>query len=314
MSGMLTASTTATLQATPQQASDLRRIAGVYRSAPFHWVGDGFFVSSYFPRPEVPAERVSPFVLMDYGPPRTFAPLPEGQRGVGWHPHRGFETVTVAWEGAVAHRDSTGNAGIIGPGDVQWMTAGAGILHEEYHEREFSRRGGRMHMMQLWVNLPKRDKMTAPGYQPISSAQIPRVALPEGGGEVRVIAGEYGGHQGPAHTFSPISLLDVHLQPHGRVSVPLPRTHNALAIVTSGRVRVEGATSRDAGAGDLILFENDGARLELVGTEPAHVLVLAGEPLDEPIVQYGPFVMNTPEEINEAFVDFRQGKFGRALD
>jgi redox-sensitive bicupin YhaK (pirin superfamily) len=310
MTAMQTTPSPTAARATP---AGLRSLAGVYRSAPFHWVGDGFFVSSYFPRAELPAERVSPFVLMDYGPSRVFPPLAEGQRGVGWHPHRGFETVTVAWEGAVAHRDSTGNAGVIGPGDVQWMTAGAGILHEEYHEREFSRRGGRLHMMQLWVNLPARHKMTKPAYQAIGAAQIPFVALPDAGGEVRVIAGEYDAARGPARTFSPITLLDVRLETSGRLRAALPATHNAFAIVTSGRVRVEGSP-RECAAGDLILFENDGTRFELVATEAAHVLVLAGEPFDEPIVQYGPFVMNTEDEINQAFVDFRQGKFGRIPD
>jgi redox-sensitive bicupin YhaK (pirin superfamily) len=289
----------------------LRTVAGVYRSTPFHWVGDGFYVSSYFPRPGLPAERVSPFLLMDYGPPREFEPVRDSQRGVGWHPHRGFETVTVAWEGAVAHRDSTGESGVIGPGDVQWMTAGRGILHEEYHEREFARRGGRMHMMQLWVNLPRHDKMTTPGYQPLTADQIPSVKLPGDAGEVRVIAGEHAGTKGPARTFTPVTLLDVYLEPGAVLPVTLPATHNAMAIVTSGRVRVG---DRNAGAGELVLFANDGARLELVATEKAHVLLLAGEPIDEPIVQYGPFVMNTRQEIQQAFLDFQSGKMGRVPD
>ena len=227
--------------------------------------------------------------------------------GFPQHPHRGFETVTVAWEGAVAHRDNAGNAGIIGPGDVQWMTAGAGILHEEYHEREFARAGGRVHMTQLWVNLPKKDKMTAPGYQPITAAQIPTVTLADGAGTVRVIAGEYGGAAGPARTFTPITMLDARLAAGGRLPVRLPSTHNALAIVTDGRVRVG---TRHATAGELVLFENDGAELDVLALEETHLLVLAGEPIDEPITQYGPFVMNTPAEIQQAFVDFRQGKFG----
>jgi redox-sensitive bicupin YhaK (pirin superfamily) len=286
----------------------LRTVAGVYASTPFHWVGDGFFVSSYFPRPGLPAERVSPFLLMDYGPPRDFAPLPRGQRGVGWHPHRGFETVTIAWEGSVAHRDSTGQSGVIGPGEVQWMTAGGGILHEEYHEKEFSRRGGRMHMMQLWVNLPRRHKMTAPGYQPITAADIPTVALDAGAGQVRVISGEHAGARGPARTFTPVTVLDVTLNAGGTLPVTLPPGHNAMAIVTSGRVT---AGDREASAGELVLFANDGERLELSAVDAAHVLVLAGEPIHEPIVQYGPFVMNTRQETEEAFSDFRAGKFGK---
>ncbi len=293
---------------TAERRSGLRTIAGIYRSTPPHWVGDGFLVSSYFPRAGLPVERVSPFVLMDYGPAREFSPLAEGKRGVGWHPHRGFETVTVAWEGAVAHRDNAGGEGVIGPGDVQWMTAGAGILHEEYHERDFTRCGGRMHMMQLWVNLPAKHKMTRPGYQPIAQAQIPSVALPEGAGEVRVIAGAYGRTLGPAQTFTPITMLDGRVDVGGRLPLTLPTTHNALAIVMSGRVR---AGAREAAAEELVLFENDGTEIELVAIEAAHVLVLAGEPIAEPITQYGPFVMNTPREIDEAFRDFHGGKFGR---
>ena len=189
---------------------------GVHSSTTFHWVGDGFHVSTYFPSAGLPPERVSPFVLMDYGPPKPFEPLARGQRGVGWHPHRGFETVTLAWEGAVAHRDNAGHAGVIGPGDVQWMTAARGIFHEEYHEEQFSRAGGRMHMMQLWVNLPKKDKAAAPGYQPITTADIPRVPL-AGGGEVRVIAGTHEDVRGPAHTFTPITMLDVRLDAGGKL-------------------------------------------------------------------------------------------------
>ena len=294
--------------------SGVRSVEGVHRSTTFHWVGDGFHVSTYFPSAGLPAERVSPFVLMDYGPPKDFAPLARGQRGVGWHPHRGFETVTLAWEGSVAHQDNAGHAGVIGPGDVQWMTAGRGIFHEEYHEEAFTRRGGRMHMMQLWVNLPKKDKFAPPGYQPITSADIPRVPL-AGGGEVRVIAGEFeaasdtgtGRARGPAHTFTPITMLDGRLEAGGRLPVTLPAGHNALAVVAEGRVRA-GATT--AHAGELILFANDGERLELTAEEASHVIVLAGAPIDEPIVQYGPFVMNTFEEIRQAVADIEAGKFG----
>src|SRR3954464_1504269 len=168
------------------ELAGLRTVEGIHRSTTFHWVGNGFNVSTYFPSAKLSSSRVSPFVLMDYGPPKDFTALARGKRGVGWHPHRGFETVTLAWEGSVAHRDNAGNAGVIGPGDVQWMTAGAGIFHEEYHEEAFTRGGGRMHMMQLWVNLPKKDKMAVPGYQPITAADIPEVSLPEGG-RVRVI-------------------------------------------------------------------------------------------------------------------------------
>jgi redox-sensitive bicupin YhaK (pirin superfamily) len=286
-------------------AHGVRSVESVHRSTTFHWVGDGFHVSTYFPSSGLNAERVSPFVLMDYGPPKAFAPLEEGKRGVGWHPHRGFETVTLAWAGSVAHRDNDGHAGVIGPGDVQWMTAGRGIFHEEYHEEGFSRRGGLMHMMQLWVNLPRKDKVAAPGYQPITSADIPRVALNRG--EVRVIAGVHDGTRGPAHTFTPITMLDAHLDLGGQLPVIIPATYNALAVVAKGRVRVGEISAR---AGELILFANDGDRLELLADEESHVIVLAGEPIPEPVVQYGPFVMNSADEIRQAIIDVEAGKFG----
>ncbi len=288
----------------------LRTVEGIHRSTSFHWVGDGFFVSTHFPSRHLPAERVSPFVLMDYGPGEDFAPTVHGKRGIGWHPHRGFETVTLAWEGAVAHRDNAGNAGVIGPGDVQWMTAGAGIFHEEYHEEAFARRGGRLHMMQLWVNLPRAKKMATPGYQPITKADIASVPLP-GGGQVRVIAGDYEGARGPAHTFTPITMLDADLPPGGRLSVHLPATYNAMAVVAKGRVR---AGDRVASAGELVLFANDAPGLELVAEEETHVILLSGEPLNEPIAAYGPFVMNTMEEIREAIADVNRGGFGPVPD
>ena len=284
-----------------------RTVAGTYRATPPHWVGNGFHVSSYFPRPGLPAERVSPFLLMDYGAPRDFSPLAQGKRGVGWHPHRGFETVTLAWEGAVAHSDNAGHAGVIGPGDVQWMTAASGILHQEFHDEEFTRRGGRMHMMQLWVNLPKKHKMDPAGYQGITAVQIPSVNLADGKSTVRVVAGEFDGVRGPAHTFTPIAMLDSQLQPGARLSVPLPANHNALAIVASGRVLAGGKRLE---AGELVVFANDGERLELTAETESHLLVLAGEPIHEPIVQHGPFVMNSREEIYQAALDFDDGKFG----
>jgi quercetin 2,3-dioxygenase len=285
---------------------DGRSVEAIHRSAEFHWVGNGFHVSTYFPSEALPPERVSPFVLMDYGPPRAFPPLARGKRGVGWHPHRGFETVTLAWEGSVAHRDNTGGSGVIGPGDAQWMTAGAGIFHEEYHEEKFSRAGGRMHMMQLWVNLPARDKAAKPGYQGITSAQVPVVKL-EGGGQARVLAGEVLGVCGPAKTFTPIVMLDVTLPRGATLEVPLPASFNAIAVVAEGGVA---AGSKVATAGELVLFRNDGGRVILTAREDAHVVVLAGEPIDEPVVQYGPFVMNTALEIAQAIDDVEGGRFG----
>jgi hypothetical protein len=297
----------------PQPTIDttgFRSVEGIHKSTAFHWVGDGFFVSTYFPSDKLSSERVSPFVLMDYGPPKEFLPTTRGKRGVGWHPHRGFETVTLAWEGAVQHRDNAGHTGVIGPGDVQWMTAASGIFHEEYHEDAFARRGGRMHMMQLWVNLPRKDKMAPPGYQPIAAAQIPNVPVP-GGGHVRVLAGEYEGNRGPARTFTPITMLDAQLPLGSRLPVTLPASYNALAVVAKGRVR---AGSSTAGAGEIVLFANDAPRLELVAIEDTHVIVLSGEPIHEPVVQYGPFVMNTVPEIERAILDVKSGRFGPLPD
>ena len=287
-------------------ATPVRSVEAIHKSQSFHWVGDGFHVSTYFPSPRLPAERVSPFVLMDYGPARDFTPLARGKRGVGWHPHRGFETVTLAWEGSVAHRDNTGNAGIIGPGDAQWMTAAAGIFHEEYHEEAFTRAGGRMHMMQLWVNLPKKDKGAKPGYQNLEAKQFPIVTLP-GGGTVRVIAGELSGAKGPARTFTPLTMLDLNLKAGEVVPVTLPRSFNAMAVVATGRVT---SSAKTAKSGELMLFANDAERVELRAEEDAHVILLSGEPLNEPIVQYGPFVMNTVDEIHEAIKDVTSGKMG----
>ena len=238
-----------------QYGDDRRTVESIHRSTEFHWVGDGFYVSTYFPSLELASERLSPFLLMDYGPPREFEALPKGKRGVGWHPHRGFETVTLAWQGAVAHRDNAGNAGVIGPGDVQWMTAASGIFHEEYHDEPFTRQGGKLHMMQLWVNLPRRQKSAPPAYQPILSASIPQVPV-EGGGIVRVVAGEYALARGPARTFTPMTLLDTKLPSGSRLPITLPTSYNAMAVVAAGRVHT-GQTA--AQAGELILFNNDGA-------------------------------------------------------
>jgi redox-sensitive bicupin YhaK (pirin superfamily) len=283
-----------------------RSVEAVHRSTTFHWVGDGFFVSTYFPSARLPAERTSPFLLMDYGPPKEFAPRAHGKRGVGWHPHRGFETVTLAWEGSVAHRDNAGHSGVIGPGDAQWMTAASGIFHEEYHQEDFTRRGGRMHMMQLWVNLPRKDKSAPPGYQGIQASSVPHVPLATGG-HVRVLAGEFADTQGPAKTFTPITVLDAHLRQGEVLSVPLASSHNALAVVASGSATAGGKTAR---AGELILFANDGARVVATAEADAHVILLAGEPIAEPIVQYGPFVMNSVEEIEQAILDVGRGGFG----
>jgi len=287
-----------------------RSVEAIHRSTTFHWVGNGFYVSTYFPSAKLPSARVSPFVLMDYGPPRAFEPLPRGRRGVGWHPHRGFETVTLAWEGAVAHRDNAGHGGVIGPGDAQWMTAASGILHEEYHDEALARDGGTLHMMQLWVNLPRKDKGAPPGYQGLKADQFPGVALP-GGGSARVIAGAFEGARGPARTFTPITMLDLVLPAGAAARVPLPPSYNALAVVARGRASAGGL---DAEAGELLLFANDGDAAVLTASADAHVILLAGEPIREPIVQHGPFVMNTVEEIHQAMADVDAGRFGPVPD
>ncbi len=288
-----------------------RKIAGIFRGAPIHWVGDGFRVTNYFPSGNDFGSRVSPFILMDYAPPYRYAPTDSQQRGVGPHPHRGFETVTLAFEGSVAHHDSADNAGVIGPGDVQWMTAASGVLHREYHEREFARAGGNFHMMQLWVNLPKAHKMDRPRYQALTAEQIGRVELPDDGGHVRVIAGEYTGVKGPAKTFTPVNLFDIRLNAGGTAPLSFPAHENTLLLVMQGEVEVNGQTTK---ALDLILFENESEEITVRASQASHLLLLNGEPIDEPVVQYGPFVMNTEQEIRQAMVDFSTGKFGHLAD
>lgn len=286
-----------------------RTLESVHGGGPLHWVGDGFRVNTLVPSRSLSQERVSPFLLLDFHPRYDYPALAEGQRGVGWHPHRGFETVTLAFEGSVAHRDTAGHSGVIGPGDVQWMTAASGILHEEYHEKSFSRRGGPFEMLQLWVNLPSAKKMSAPGYQPITADQIPVVPVEGGVGtsQVRVIAGEYGGAHGPARTFTPITLLDVRLGAGTTLDVPVPSHHNALVLVATGRVSADGDS---IAPGELAVFANDGEHLSLRAGEDSHLIVLAGEPLHEPIAHMGPFVMNTQRELLQAIHDFEAGRFG----
>jgi hypothetical protein len=290
---------------------ELRPIDAIYRAPRKHWVGDGFYVAGYFAAIPEAARKLDPFLLLDYHPTHDYPPS-EQPRGVGVHPHRGFETVTIAWQGSVAHHDSTGAGGVIGPGDVQWMTAASGILHKEHHEEAFSRGGGPFQMAQLWVNLPRAHKMDAPGYQALTAGAMGVVTLPERAGEVRVIAGELDGVRGPAKTHTPIQVFDVRLRAGGKIDLPLPSRHNAAVLVMAGDVRVNDAAH--AVADDFVVFENTGERVLVEATAEAHLLVLSGEPLNEPIVQYGPFVMNTEREIVQAFTDFRAGKFGRLDD
>ncbi|UGQ45933.1 pirin family protein [Massilia endophytica] len=285
-----------------------KNVVGRYGNNRGHWVGDGFPVRTLFSYDSL-GERASPFLLLDYAGPYDFEATTQ-RRGVGQHPHRGFETVTVVYDGQVEHKDSAGNGGLIGPGDVQWMTAGAGILHEEYHAPAFARSGGRFRMIQLWVNLPSRDKMAPARYQGIVAADIPVIDLPQGGGKARVIAGELLGAKGPAQTFIPINMWDLQLARNADFTLSLPEGHTAMLVVLAGRVTVNG--DEQAGEAEMILLSREGKDIALRTGEEATLLMLTGEPIDEPIVGRGPFVMNTEAEIQQAFDDFRNGRFGKA--
>lgn len=284
----------------------MRKLVALQNAPHPHWVGDGFPVRSMF-SPQTHGSTVSPFILLDYAQPYEFAPAAQ-KRGVGVHPHRGFETVTIVYAGEVDHRDSTGNGGHIGPGDVQWMTAASGILHEEFHSKAFTEKGGAMEMVQLWVNLPARDKMSPPAYQTLLDAQIPSVPLANGAGRVRVIAGEYEGARGPAKTFTPIDIWDLRLNAGGNVEFAVQEGRTLMLLVQSGAVKLNGEQS--AGASQLALFAREGGAISVEAESDAKLLVLSGEPINEPVVQYGPFVMNTEGEIRQAILDFNAGKFG----
>jgi redox-sensitive bicupin YhaK (pirin superfamily) len=285
----------------------MKKLSFIKRSNGSHWVGDGFPVRNMFSYGDIAAE-ISPFLMMDYAGPKHFPPTNK-KLGVGEHPHRGFETVTIVYSGEVEHKDSYGGGGKIGPGDVQWMTAASGLVHEEFHGTEFAQKGGLFEMIQLWVNLPKKDKMTTPRYQGVLDSQIPNVALPEGAGSVRVIAGEYQGHQGGAKTFTPINLWDVKLKSASSVNFPLTEGHTALLFVLKGKIKLH--SGEVIGEAEMAVMEKEGRELSFSAVEDAVVLFLGGEPLNEPIVGYGPFVMNTQEEIRQAFVDYQSGKMGK---
>jgi hypothetical protein len=284
----------------------MKRILGVFSAPPRHWVGDGFPVRSLFSY-NSHGRQISPFLLLDHAGPMDFEPA-ERPRGVGEHPHRGFETVTIVYSGEVEHRDSTGGGGRVGPGDVQWMTAGSGILHDEFHSQEFTRTGGELEMVQLWVNLPAEHKMTDPAYQPLVAADIPNVELPDAAGTLRVIAGEFDGRRGPARTHTPMHVWDLRLNRDGSARFELPQGWNGLLVVLHGTVEVNG--SQVARDGQWLLLDREGDGVEIESNNEAVVLVLAGEPIEEPIVGYGPFVMNTAEQIHEAVRDFNSGRFG----
>jgi redox-sensitive bicupin YhaK (pirin superfamily) len=287
----------------------MKKLLGVYSAPSPHWVGDGFPVRSMFSYSSH-GRQLSPFLLLDYAGPAQFTPTGK-QRGVGEHPHRGFETVTIVYKGEVAHLDSTGKGGTIGPGDVQWMTAGAGILHEEFHSPNFNQSGGQLEMVQLWVNLPAKDKMAAPGYQAILASDIPSVLLPGGAGSLRVIAGAFEGHRGPANTFTPMNVWDLHLEQGGLAELTLPEGWTTALIVLHGSVQINGeAHAREA---QMAVLDRTGQRVSIEANSEAVVLLLAGEPIDEPIVGHGPFVMNTQQEIAQAITDFQSGRFGAML-
>lgn len=278
-------------------------------------VGDGFRVYNYIPGGDEPQDaisqtRISPFLLLDFNAEIDFGPS-NRVRGVGVHPHKGFETVTIAYKGSVAHNDSAGNSGVVNPGDVQWMTAGAGILHKEYHDQEFSKKGGPFEMVQLWVNLPKKDKGTTPHYQAITADKMGKLMLPDNGGHVNVIAGTFltptSAVTGPAQTYTPVNLFDIRLNKGGSVTTSLPARYNTALLVVNGNVEVNGETAPDH---SFVLFANEGEGITIKADQDSVVLLLSGEPINEPIASYGPFVMNTQAEIVESIREVQAGKFG----
>lgn len=291
-------STTTTMQ---------KKVLGTYGPGSSHWVGDGFPVRNLFPSNGIQLE-VSPFLMLDYAGPQYFKPASQ-PRGVGEHPHRGFETVTIAYQGSVGHRDSAGNSGVIYPGDVQWMTAASGVLHEEMHEAEFTRKGGTFEMIQLWVNLPAAHKMSKPGYQAITKEQIPVVNFATGG-HARIIAGSLDRTKGPARTFTPLNVWDVELKAGERVDLTVPEGHNTAVILRKGDATVNG-TGKLTGEARITTLGREGDTITLEAAADSQLLLLSGEPINEPVVNYGPFVMNTREEIMQAVQDFQSGRFGQ---
>jgi quercetin 2,3-dioxygenase len=285
----------------------MKKIQGIYGAPRPHWVGDGFPVRSLFSYSDH-GRHLSPFLLLDHAGPAHFEPAAR-PRGVGQHPHRGFETVTIVYQGEVDHRDSTGAGGHIGPGDVQWMTAAAGIVHEEFHSEAFTRSGGTLEMAQLWVNLPASAKRVDPAYQTLLAGDIPVLPLADEAGQVRVIAGTCLGARGPAHTFTPMNVWDIRLRQGGSTRLRLPEGHTLALAVLRGTVLVNGASV--ARESQLVVFERGGSEIALEANNDVTLLLLGGEPIDEPVVGYGPFVMNSAEEIEQAIVDFKAGRFGQ---
>ena len=284
----------------------MKKVIGIQGNDRGHWVGDGFPVRTLFFYQDL-GKQMSPFLMLDYAGPAEFPPTTE-RKGVGSHPHRGFETVTIVYKGEVAHKDSTGQGGVIGPGDVQWMTAGSGILHEEFHAEGFAKNGGTLDMVQLWVNLPANLKMTKPAYQAILDQQIPAIELKHGVGVARIIAGDFDGHKGPAHTFTPMNVIDLKLR-KGKATIATPEGWNTSLVVLKGAVEAgDGVVAKDA---QMLMFSSQGQDIQLNALEDSIALLLSGEPIDEPIVGYGPFVMNTKVEIAQAMQDFNSGSFGK---
>ena len=287
-------------------AKTVKKLRCIQRSVDRHWVGNGFPVRTLFAYPNL-GSALSPFLLLDYAGPMQFPPTDE-RLGVGEHPHRGFETVTIVYQGEVEHRDSSGGGGRIGPGDVQWMTAASGIVHEEFHGRDFARRGGMFEMVQLWVNLPAKHKMAPPRYQSILNSQIPSVNLPDNTGTIRVIAGEFEGASGPANTFTPIQVWDLRLAGDQQTDLAVPDGYTTALVVLKGALRVNGSEAIEAA--EVGLFDRAGESISIECLQDATALLLCGEPIDEPIVGQGPFVMNTSQEIRQAMADYRSGKMG----
>jgi quercetin 2,3-dioxygenase len=287
-----------------RKVNAMKTLDKILRNDSPHWVGDGFPVRSLFSY-HGDTSAISPFLLFDYAGPWNFEPVKGRPRGVGEHPHKGFETVTIVYDGEVSHRDSTGGGGTIGPGEVQWMTAGSGVLHEEFHSAGYSKTGGPFRMVQLWVNLPAKDKLTSASYQAITRDMIPEVALH--GGRARIIAGEFDGAKGPASTFTPINLWDVRLDADADVTLPLPAGHTTMIAVLSGHVTIDG---KGVGEAEIARLSRDGEGVAIKADGDAMLLVMTGEPIDEPVFGYGPFVMNTEAEIREAIAEFNSGKFG----
>ena len=285
----------------------VKKVEIVAAPRPAHFVGDGFRVHNFIPSgPQMTMKRMDPFIMLDYNSKFNFGPT-STPRGVGVHPHRGFETVTIAYQGKVEHHDSAGGGGIIGQSDVQWMTAASGVLHKEFHEREWAKNGGIFQMVQLWVNLPAKDKMSVPKYQAISNDAMEKVDLGENG-FVEIIAGNYQNQKGPATTFSPVHLMNAKLKTGGKAEFNFSGNFNTGALVIEGNIIING--NEKVPTDHFALFENEGENFTIEATEDSIVLILSGEPLNEPIVPHGPFVMNTKEEIHQAFDDYNNGKFG----